>query len=110
MGSLQLLRFRPDPAQADPDPRYYQFLKGMLNVTAPMQSGPDGSGGLGPAVPPIFLSAPHYCGVDPGVAATVRGLKCDKRLHDLFLDVGECSVSCVDRCLEWELVRSCICS
>ena len=92
---MPLLRLRGDPAQAAPDPRFYQTLRGLMNVTAPMAAAAAGGGSSGgggdtpPVGPPLFLSYPHFCGADPRLAAGVQGLACHPEVHSLFLDVGE---------------------
>ena len=51
-----------------------------------MAAGPGGRAGA--PGPPLFLSYPHFCAADPGLARNVVGLACDPARHDLFLDVG----------------------
>eukprot|EP00887_Chlorella_sp_A99_P005592 scaffold1.g5592.t1 len=86
LGGLPLLRLRPDPSQAGPDPRYFQYVRGLMNVTSPLATGPHGAAGSRPG-PPVFLSYPHFCGADPGLAAGVVGVACDPERHALFVDV-----------------------
>jgi len=85
LGGLPLVRYRPDVSLQDPDPRYFQEVRGLMNITSPMAGGPTGKAGQ-PGVP-LFLSLPHFCFVDEEVAAGVEGLHCDLKKHDLFLDV-----------------------
>lgn len=42
---MPLLRFRPDPTQGDPDERYFQYIRGLMNITSPMAAGGGGSAG-----------------------------------------------------------------
>ena len=79
VGSVPVLRFRPDPIQRAPDPRFYQELDGLMNVTSPMFDGGPG--------PKIFISLPGYCAVDEVVPNSVDGVECDWFRHDLFIDV-----------------------
>lgn len=87
VGGVPVLRFRPDPAQRQPDPRYYQQIKGLMNVTSPMAAGPSGSPSA--AGPRLFLSLPGYCHADGQLAAGVDGVSCDPERHDVYMDVGE---------------------
>lgn len=82
---VPLLRMRADMSQADPDPRFFQTIRGLMNLTTPMAAGPSGLPGA--PGPPIFLSYPHFCGADPVLAQGVVGLRCLPEYHDLFLDV-----------------------
>lgn len=34
-GGVPLLRLRFDPAASDVDPRYYQYVRGLWNITSP---------------------------------------------------------------------------
>lgn len=81
VGPVPVLRFRPDPTQRDPDPRYYQTVPGLMNITAPMAAA---SGGVGP---PLFLSLPGFCYADPSLAEGVEGIECDHLRHDIHIDV-----------------------
>jgi hypothetical protein len=46
LGGVPLLRLRADPSQGDPDPRFFQAIRGLMNVTAPM-AGAGGGAVLG---------------------------------------------------------------
>jgi hypothetical protein len=81
VGNVPVLRFRPDPTQRAPDPRYYQSIPGLMNITAPMAAS---MGGVGP---PLFLSLPGYCYADDSLAEGVEGITCDHLKHDIHLDV-----------------------
>ena len=81
VGNVPVLRFRPDPTQRDPDPRYYQSIPGLMNVTAPMAAQ---MGGIGP---PLFLSLPGYCYADEILTRGVEGIECDHLKHDIHIDV-----------------------
>lgn len=81
VGNVPVLRFRPDPTQRAPDPRYYQSVPGLMNITAPMAAS---MGGVGP---PLFLSLPGYCYADDSLAEGVEGITCDHLKHDIHLDV-----------------------
>ena len=48
LGGVPLLRMRADPAQGDPDPRFFQYIRGLMNVTTPT-AGEQGRGGQGRA-------------------------------------------------------------
>ena len=85
VGFVPVLRFRPDPTQREPDPRYYQSVPGLMNITAPMAAQ---SGGVGP---PLFLSLPGYCYADDVLVRGVEGISCDPLKHDIHLDIGELS-------------------
>lgn len=85
---IPLLRLRADPAQGNPDPRFFQTIRGLMNVTSPT-AGEQSATGWVPQLrgwcrrPPI---SPHAC------RATHRSglwLACDPQAHDLFVDVGE---------------------
>jgi hypothetical protein len=95
--ALPALRLTPDPSLAAPDPRYFQTLLGLMNISSPHAAGP--SGRPGRPGPPLFLSLPHFCGADASLAAGVEGLQCNLDAHSLFLDVGEgCAVGPCGRC------------
>jgi hypothetical protein len=81
VGSVPVLRFRPDPTQREPDPRYYQSVPGLMNITAPMAAD---MGGVGP---PLFLSLPGFCYADDSLTEGVEGITCDHLKHDIYLDV-----------------------
>jgi CD36 family len=81
VGNVPVLRFRPDPTQRAPDPRYYQSVPGLMNITAPMAAS---MGGIGP---PLFLSLPGYCYADDSLVEGVEGITCDHLKHDIHLDV-----------------------
>ena len=83
VGFVPVLRFRPDPMQRAPDPRYYQSIPGLMNITAPMAAE---MGGVGP---PLFLSLPGYCYADESLKDGVEGITCDHLKHDIHLDVGK---------------------
>jgi hypothetical protein len=85
-GGVPVLRFRPDPAAADVDPRYFQAVRGLLNVTAPFAAGPAGAAAVA-AGPPLFLSLPGYCFCDEALAAELDGIACEPERHDMYLDV-----------------------
>ncbi|KAL0051752.1 hypothetical protein WJX82_001524 [Trebouxia sp. C0006] len=85
LDGVNLLRFRPDPAQGLPNPTYFQNYQGLMNITSPTAAGPEGRAGA--PGPPIFLSNAHFCDVDPAVADTVVGLNCSQAEHVTFLDV-----------------------
>lgn len=87
---VPVLRFRPDPAQREPDPRYYQDIQGLMNVTVPMATGPEGpQEGEKVSGPMLFLSLPGYCGADERLVEGVEGIECDPQRHDLYIDVGK---------------------
>lgn len=85
LAGLEVIRYRPDLSLREPDPRYFQFVSGLMNVTSPMAGGALGKANQ-PGVP-LFMSLPHFCFVDEAVASGVEGLECDFSKHDLFLDV-----------------------
>ena len=39
LGGVNLLRFRPDVSQGDPNPVYFQTYQGLMNVTSPVAAG-----------------------------------------------------------------------
>ena len=39
LDSINLLRFRPDPSQGEPNPIYYQTYQGLMNITSPTAAG-----------------------------------------------------------------------
>jgi hypothetical protein len=39
LGRVPALRLRADPRQGDPDPRYFQYIKGLMNITSPRAAG-----------------------------------------------------------------------
>ncbi|KAL4431087.1 hypothetical protein ABPG75_006343 [Micractinium tetrahymenae] len=82
---VPLLRLRPDPSILKPDPRYFQTIQGLMNISGPAVAGPTGSPDT--PGPPIFLSYPHFCGADPSLAQGVEGLHCKPEYLDLYLDV-----------------------
>ena len=43
LSGLPLLRLRADLSQGDPDPRFFQYIRGLMNVTAPT-AGEQGRG------------------------------------------------------------------
>lgn len=79
VGSVPVLRFRPDPSMRGRDPRYFQEIDGLMNVTSPIFNGNPG--------PRIFVSLPGYCAVDEKVPKSTDGVECDWIRHDLFIDV-----------------------
>ena len=84
VGSVPVLKLRPDPAQREPDPRYYQYIKGLMNITSPSSRGRATSG------PYLFLSLPGYCGIDDRrVVDSAVGIDCNgtSKDYDVFLDV-----------------------
>lgn len=84
VGNVPVIKFRPDPAQKEPDPRYYQYIKGLMNITSP-ESKSRGTYG-----PYLFLSLPGYCGVDDmRVVNSISGINCNdtSKDYDVFLDV-----------------------
>ncbi|GLI63214.1 hypothetical protein VaNZ11_006070 [Volvox africanus] len=85
---IGLLRFIPDPREAEPDPCHHQFIRGLANVTVPMAVGPNGNGSSEAAHGvPLLMSLPHYCLVDEAVSAALEGIFCDPAHHGIFLDV-----------------------
>lgn len=82
---VPLLRLRPDPSILRPDPRYFQTIQGLMNISGPAVAGPTGRPDT--PGPPIFLSYPHFCGADPALAQGVEGLRCRPEYLDLYLDV-----------------------
>lgn len=88
--NIPVLRFRADRSQRNPDPRFFQEIQGLFNVTSPMALGVNPSpeiekkGGIGP---PLFVSLPGYCGVDARVADAIEGVHCEREEHDSYLDV-----------------------
>ena len=53
-----------------------EHLANVLAAGAPQATGP-----------PVYMSFPHYCYVDPKVAEMTVGTKCDHARHDLWLGV-----------------------
>jgi hypothetical protein len=47
---VPLLRLRADPSQGDPDPRFFQSIRGLMNVTTPTAGPVQGRGGEGSAM------------------------------------------------------------
>jgi hypothetical protein len=83
---VELLQFHPDASLGSPDPRFYMRITGLMNLTACHAVGPTGDGSEA-AGPSVYLSMPHFCYVDPSVAAQTVGTKCDPERHDLWLGV-----------------------
>jgi hypothetical protein len=84
---VTLLKFQPDDHVAHPDPRYFTEITGLMNVTACTAVGPSGHAAQA-AGPPLFMSMPHFCHVDPAVALQTTGVAaCDPEVHDLWLGV-----------------------
>lgn len=83
---VRLLQYHPDVALAAPDARFYTEIAGLMNITACKAVGPSGHGAAAVG-PPIFMSFPHFCYVDPSVAAQTVGTRCDPSRHDLWLGV-----------------------
>ncbi|KAL4421970.1 hypothetical protein ABPG77_010993 [Micractinium sp. CCAP 211/92] len=82
---VPLVRLRPDPAILSPDPRYFQTIQGLMNISGPAVGGP--SARPDTPGPPIFIAYPHFCGADPALAKGVEGLRCRPEYLDLYLDV-----------------------
>lgn len=83
---VALLRFKPDPHQFDVDPRFFQFVRGLPNISEPTNSGPSGNAGDA-AGPMLYMSFPHYCLADEALQQNVSGLNCDLHKHGIFVDV-----------------------
>jgi hypothetical protein len=83
---VQLLKYHPEESLGHPDPRYFTRISGLMNLTACHAVGPTGRG-EDAAGPPVYLSMPHFCYVDPRVAEQTVGTKCDPQRHDLWLGV-----------------------
>lgn len=84
---VRLLKYQPDDGVVAPDARYFTEIAGLMNVTACTAVGPDGAA-ADSAGPPVFMSMPHFCHVDPAVAAQTTGVSpCDEGTHDLWLGV-----------------------
>lgn len=84
VGRVPVIKFRPDPAQREPDPRYYQYIKGLMNITSPSSQGRATPG------PYLFLSLPGYCGIDDRrVVDSAVGIDCNdtSKDYEVFLDV-----------------------
>lgn len=84
---VRLLEYKPDDRVAAPDPRFFTEITGLMNVTACTAVGPMGDA-ADAAGPPVLMSFPHFCHVDPAVAAQTTGVSpCNTTLHDLWLGV-----------------------
>ncbi|MEW5302582.1 MAG: hypothetical protein WDW36_005351 [Sanguina aurantia] len=83
---VKLLRFVPDPQQAEPDSCHYQSVLGLLNVTVQQAVGANGDASAAHG-PPVYLTVPHFCGCDPALNASVDGLSCDPDTHTTWIDV-----------------------
>ena len=59
LGGVPLLRMRADPAQGDPDPRFFQYIRGLMNVTAPTAGEQGRGGGRGGQCFSLLLLPPH---------------------------------------------------
>lgn len=87
VNGVRLLKYQPDDRVVAPDPRFFTEIPGLMNVSACTAVGPSGSAASA-AGPPVFMSMPHYCHVDPAVAAQTTGVTpCDVAAHDLWLGV-----------------------
>ena len=47
MGHVPALRVRIDPPQLEPDERYFQYVRGLINITAPKAAGEGSRAGRG---------------------------------------------------------------
>lgn len=83
---IELLKFEPDEKLAAPDKRFFIERDGLMNITACTAVGPDGDASTAMG-PPIYMSLPHFCHVDPQVAAMTEGTACDMNKHSLWLGV-----------------------
>lgn len=84
---VTLLKYQPDIAVADPDPRFFTEITGLMNVSACTAVGPSGraSDSTGPD---ILMSFPHFCYVDPAIPQQTTGVSpCNHSRHDLWLGV-----------------------
>jgi CD36 family len=81
-----MLKYQPDINLATPDPRYFTQISGLMNISACTAVGPDGDGAAATG-PPVLMSFPHFCYVDPMVAAMTEGTRCNKSRHELWLGV-----------------------
>eukprot|EP00892_Ulva_mutabilis_P002626 jgi/Ulvmu1/12364/UM009_0010.1 len=87
VSGVRLLKYQPDDRVVAPDARFFTEIPGLMNVTACTAAGPSGRA-ADAAGPPVFMSMPHYCHVDPAVAAQTTGVSpCDVAAHDLWLGV-----------------------
>ncbi|CAD7701332.1 unnamed protein product [Ostreobium quekettii] len=85
MDGIRLLRFELEPSMMKPDPRFFQYIEGLFNVTSPMGGGvhgPPGKPGL-----PVYYSLPHYCHAAANLTKGVNGLACNSTQHELYIDV-----------------------
>lgn len=84
---VRLLQYKPDDRVAAPDPRFFTEITGLMNVSACTAVGPDGDAAAASG-PPVLMSFPHFCHVDPAVAAQTTGVTpCNTTEHDLWLGV-----------------------
>lgn len=83
---VRLLKYQPDDRLAAPDPRYFTRISGLMNITACKSVGPEGNAADATG-PPILMSFPHFCYVDPMVADMTVGPRCNKSRHELWLGV-----------------------
>ena len=83
---MRLLKYQPDDRLANLDPRYFTEISGLMNITACKSVGAQGDAAASSG-PPILMSFPHFCYVDPAVAAMTVGPRCNKSRHELWLGV-----------------------
>ncbi len=60
-------------------------LEGVFNISGPRAAGAGGAPGA--PGPLILVSQAHFCGADPALASSVRGVSCDPSRHEVYLDV-----------------------
>lgn len=67
-----------DPSVWEPNPKYDQYLHGLMNITTAKKSSKGA---------PVYASLPHYCGAKDDFVEGVEGLACNMERHALFADV-----------------------
>ena len=84
---VYMLKYQPDIAVADPDPRFFTEISGLMNISACTAVGPSGHASESSG-PDILMSFPHFCYVDDEVAQQTTGVSpCNHSRHDLWLGV-----------------------
>lgn len=86
-GTLKSLRYLPDNAVFSTRKKYHQHIRGLFNISSPINAGIRGTRlDVGPK---LFLSLPGFCNVDTLVSTSVDGIQCDDDAKDqIYLDVG----------------------
>eukprot|EP00889_Picochlorum_renovo_P008865 jgi/Picre1/35895/NNA_003353.t1 len=85
-GRLKSLRYLPDNAVFSTSTKYHQNIRGLFNISSPINAGIRGRKmDVGPK---LFLSLPGFCNVDALASTSVDGIQCDADPKDqIYLDV-----------------------